>query len=177
MRARTNVAVVTIAIATAVALAVSACGSSTSGTASTGASPGSSSNDEGSPAASSADSGLSDTTAASSEPQPTASKEAVLLAQYQENGTTDNTDPLALKFDKGLKTLRPICRETSYKVAAETWATWKDLLKNGVNVSLLHVVNAVHTIGGGLSADVRPTDCAALLAAYAVDVESGKGSP
>jgi hypothetical protein len=108
---------------------------------------------------------------------PDASTAAVQLASYQENSQSDGHDALALSFQRSLDALKPLCRESSYRVAAESWATWKDLLKNGVNVPLLHVVHALQTVGSGLPSNARPTDCAALLAAYDVEVESGSGKP
>jgi hypothetical protein len=62
-------------------------------------------------------------------------------------------------------------------VAAESWATWNDLLKNNVSVSLVGVVHALQTIGKGISAAGRPTNCGMLLAAYDVELESGKAKP
>lgn len=101
-----------------------------------------------------------------------ASAAAVQLASYQENSQAQPSDPLALAFQKALNALKPICRESSDRVAAESWASWKDLLKNNRNVPLLQVVHDLQRLGGGLSSNARPTDCAALLAAYLVQVES-----
>lgn len=109
--------------------------------------------------------------------KPGAGSDAVLLASYQENAQADAHDPLARSFQRSLTALKPLCRESSHRVAAESWATWNDLLKNKVKVSLLHVVHALQTVGKGVPSKGRPTDCAALLAAYAVEVESGNANP
>jgi hypothetical protein len=88
-----------------------------------------------------------------------------------------HSDPLVLAFNRGLNTLRPICKQGRERTAEITWATWQDLKKNHRATSLLHVLRALDRVGGAIPRRGRPTDCASLLAAYAVLAESPNGKP
>jgi hypothetical protein len=62
-------------------------------------------------------------------------------------------------------------------VAAESWATVKDLLYTNMGVSLLYLGQACEQAGTRIRATGRPTSCAALLVTYDIEVESGNGTP
>jgi hypothetical protein len=80
-------------------------------------------------------------------------------------------------FESALNDLKPVCRENPDKLAAEIWASWQDLKKNNRPTSLLHVAQALDTVGSGLTPNAEPTNCASLLAAYLVTAEAPGGQP
>jgi len=106
----------------------------------------------------------------SSTPQDPTAKAAQDLASLE-----PGDDPSA--FQTVLTDLRPVCREDPEKVASEIWASWQDLKKNNRPTSLLHVAQALDTVGSGLTPNARPTNCASLLAAYLVTAEAPGGQP
>ena len=104
-------------------------------------------------------------------PASPAAKAAQQLATIQEGGTPSAGDPLVASFETALNDLQPVCTESPDKLASEIWASWQDLQKNNRPTSLLHVARALDTVGGGLTSNAEPTNCAALLAAYLVTAE------
>ena len=80
-------------------------------------------------------------------------------------------------FEAALNDLQPVCRESPDKVAGFIYAGWEDLKKNNRPTSLLHVAQALDTVGSGLTPNAEPTNCAALLAAYLVTAESPGEQP
>ncbi len=124
------------------------------------------------PTAATSTSSSTDTSSSASSTGSDTSTPAQRLALLQAGAGLPVTDPLVRSFDRLLTALKPVCTQNSERVAALTWATWKDLQKNNRPVSLLHVLQALNTAAKGVPAKGRPTDCGALLAAYATLAET-----
>jgi len=86
-----------------------------------------------------------------------------MLATFQEGSDPASGDPLVAKLNTALNRLAPKCRESHHKLAAETWASWKDLRKNGVDESILSVLTHVRE---SIPAVMGRTNCAQIMAAY-----------
>ena len=62
---------------------------------------------------------------------------------------------------QGLNALKPVCTQSRERTAEIVWVT----------------LQALDQVGSGLSRQTRPTDCAALLAAYATLAETPGHTP
>lgn len=113
----------------------------------------------------------------SSSTQTKAATPAMKLADLSDGNPHAAHDPLVVAFNRGLNTLRTICKQRRERTAEIVWSTWQDLKKNHRPTTLLHVLRALHHVGGALPRRARPTDCVQLLAAYAVLVERPNGKP
>jgi hypothetical protein len=112
---------------------------------------------------------------ASSSSSSTTSHDPTVTAAQELASLEPGDDPS--QFQSVLVDLKPACREGPEKLASEIWASWQDLRKNNRPTTLLHVAQALDTVGSGLTPNAEPTNCASLLAAYPVTAEAPGGQP
>lgn len=98
--------------------------------------------------------------------QPQTQTPAERLAAYQEGVSSVSVgDPLVAQLAGQLDLLEQDCTETQDKLAAKVWASWTDLQKNGVDETILSLIEHVRS---SIPASLAPTDCAQIMAAYLV---------
>jgi hypothetical protein len=84
------------------------------------------------------------------------------LALVDDHGESDAA------ADAVLHALAGTCRESPYRVAAESWAGGQDLAKHGIHEDGLDVARQLVVATHGLGRGVTPTNCGGLIAAYLV---------
>lgn len=100
-------------------------------------------------------------TSTSQTPQMDTQSPAYKLADYDLNHAPDAAT--VAQYQTALDGLRPLCTEPEDKIAAEIWASWQDLEKNGVtdetNLTLIgHIKDSVP--------DGTVVNCQGVMAAY-----------
>lgn len=96
-----------------------------------------------------------------------------MLATIQKGTPVAADDPLVMRLQRALNRLKPVCRESTAKTAAEIDKVHSLLTTAGVRYSELSVATSLVQASAGLPDRALPTDCAALLAVFVDMAEQG----